>query len=76
MLDSNQPSLPRRDAWNKGRLIGQKRPLKPMACGRSGSGSKWSAEPHPQPSDFEEGLLVVRGYGHCRYLSSQMVAKS
>ena len=29
MLDSNQPSAPRRDAWNKGRLIGQKRPLKP-----------------------------------------------
>lgn len=29
MLDSNQPSVPRRDAWNKGRLIGQKRPLKP-----------------------------------------------
>jgi hypothetical protein len=26
--------------------------------------------------DFEEGLLVVRGYDHCRYLSSQMVAKS
>ena len=29
MLDSNQPSEPRRDPWNKGRLIGQKRPLKP-----------------------------------------------
>ena len=29
MLHSNQPSVPRRDAWNKGRLIGQKRPLKP-----------------------------------------------
>ena len=29
MLDSNQPSVPRRDPWNKGRLIGQKRPLKP-----------------------------------------------
>jgi hypothetical protein len=29
MLDSNQPSVPRRDSWNKGRLIGQKRPLKP-----------------------------------------------
>jgi hypothetical protein len=25
MLDSNQPSVPRRDPWNKGRLIGQKR---------------------------------------------------
>lgn len=22
MLDSNQPSVPRRDPWNKGRLIG------------------------------------------------------
>jgi hypothetical protein len=33
-------------------------------------------EVHPQPPDFEEGWLVVRGYGHCRYLSSQMVAKS
>ena len=29
MLDSNQPSAPRRDPWNKGRLIGQKRPLRP-----------------------------------------------
>ena len=29
MLDNNQPSVPRRDPWNKGRLIGQKRPLKP-----------------------------------------------
>jgi hypothetical protein len=29
MLDVNQPSMPRRDPWNKGRLIGQKRPLKP-----------------------------------------------
>jgi integrase len=29
MLDSNQPSVARRDPWNKGRLIGQKRPLKP-----------------------------------------------
>jgi len=29
MLDSNQPSMRRRDPWNKGRLIGQKRPLKP-----------------------------------------------
>ena len=29
MLDSNQPSVPRRYPWNKGRLIGQKRPLKP-----------------------------------------------
>ena len=29
MLDSNIPSAPRRDPWNKGRLIGQKRPLKP-----------------------------------------------
>jgi integrase len=29
MIDSNQPSVPRRDPWNKGRLIGQKRPLKP-----------------------------------------------
>src|SRR6516164_5581197 len=29
MLDSNQPSVRRRDPWNKGRLIGQKRPLKP-----------------------------------------------
>ena len=29
MLDTNQPSVPRRDPWNKGRLIGQKRPLKP-----------------------------------------------
>ena len=29
MLDSNQPSALRRDPWNKGRLIGQKRPLKP-----------------------------------------------
>jgi hypothetical protein len=28
MLDSNQPSVPRRDPWNKRRLIGQKRPLK------------------------------------------------
>src|SRR5262245_19295589 len=29
MLVSNLPSVPRRDPWNKGRLIGQKRPLKP-----------------------------------------------
>ena len=29
MLDRNQSSAPQRDAWNKGRLIGQKRPLKP-----------------------------------------------
>jgi integrase len=29
MLDSNLPSVPCRDPWNKGRLIGQKRPLKP-----------------------------------------------
>jgi hypothetical protein len=29
MLDSNQPLVPRRDPWNKGRLIGQKHPLKP-----------------------------------------------
>ena len=29
MLDNNLPSVPRRDPWNKGRLIGQKRPLKP-----------------------------------------------
>jgi len=29
MLDRNQPSVSRRDPWNKGRLIGQKRPLKP-----------------------------------------------
>src|SRR5215469_13490787 len=29
MLDSNRPLVPRRDPWNKGRLIGQKRPLKP-----------------------------------------------
>ena len=29
MLDNNQPSVPRRDPWNKGRPIGQKRPLKP-----------------------------------------------
>jgi integrase len=29
MLDSNLPSVPRRDPWNKGRLTGQKRPLKP-----------------------------------------------
>src|SRR5690242_18398841 len=29
MLESNRPSVPRRDPWNKGRLIGQKRPLKP-----------------------------------------------
>jgi hypothetical protein len=28
MLDRNQPSAAQRD-WNKGRLIGQKRPLKP-----------------------------------------------
>ena len=30
MLDSNQPSVPRRNPWNKGRLIGQKRP--PTGC--------------------------------------------
>jgi integrase len=29
MLDRNQSSAPQRDPWNKGRLIGQKRPLKP-----------------------------------------------
>src|SRR6516225_5653103 len=29
MLDSNQALVPRLDPWNKGRLIGQKRPLKP-----------------------------------------------
>jgi integrase len=29
MPDSKQSSVPRRDPWNKGRLIGQKRPLKP-----------------------------------------------
>ena len=29
MLDSNQSPVPRRDAWNKGRLIDQKRALKP-----------------------------------------------
>ena len=29
MLDSNQPLVPRRDPWNKGRLIGQTRRLKP-----------------------------------------------
>src|SRR6516162_5958326 len=29
MLDSSLPSAPRRNPWNKGRLIGQKRPLKP-----------------------------------------------
>ena len=29
MFDSNQPWVPRRDPWNKGRLIGQKRPLTP-----------------------------------------------
>ena len=40
MLDSNQPSAPRRDAWNKGRLIGQKRPLKP----------KDVVDPDPAPS--------------------------
>jgi len=27
MLDSNIPSVPRRDPWNKGRLIGQKAPF-------------------------------------------------
>src|SRR6201981_2532961 len=27
MLETNQPSVPRRDPWNKGRLIGQKRYL-------------------------------------------------
>ena len=27
MLDSNLPSVPRRDPWNKGRLIGQKAPF-------------------------------------------------
>src|ERR1700745_4523947 len=45
MLESNKPWVPRRDPWNKGRLIGQKRPLKPKECGRSGSDSRWSAEP-------------------------------
>jgi hypothetical protein len=30
MLDSNLPSVPRRDPWNKGRLIGQKRRPKPQ----------------------------------------------
>jgi integrase len=29
MLDRNQSSAPQHDPWNKGRLIGQKRPLKP-----------------------------------------------
>jgi integrase len=29
MLDRNQPPAAQRDPWNKGRLIGQKRPLKP-----------------------------------------------
>src|SRR5271155_4157530 len=29
MLDGNQLSVPRRDPWNKGRLTGQKRALKP-----------------------------------------------
>jgi integrase len=29
MLESNRPSVPRRDPWNKGRLIGQERPPKP-----------------------------------------------
>jgi integrase len=29
MLDRNQPPASQRDPWNKGRLIGQKRPLKP-----------------------------------------------
>jgi integrase len=29
MLDRNQPSAAQRDPWNEGRLIGQKRPLKP-----------------------------------------------
>ena len=29
MLDSSLPSAPRRNPWHKGRLIGQKRPLKP-----------------------------------------------
>ena len=59
MLDSNLPSVPRRDPWNKGRLIGQKRPLKPnQRClkfptklseraYRSGSrGWRWSVQCH------------------------------
>jgi len=29
MLDTNQPPAAQRDPWNKGRLIGQKRPMKP-----------------------------------------------
>ena len=29
MLERNAPPAPQRDPWNKGRLIGQKRPLKP-----------------------------------------------
>ena len=29
MLDSNELPVSQRDPWNKGRLIGQKRPLKP-----------------------------------------------
>jgi len=29
MLERNQPPAAQRDPWNKGRIIGQKRPLKP-----------------------------------------------
>ncbi len=29
MHETNRPSTAQRDPWNKGRLIGQKRPLKP-----------------------------------------------
>jgi len=28
-------STPRREPWNKGKLIGQKPPLRPNMCGRS-----------------------------------------
>ena len=74
MLDCNQPPVPRRDPWNKGRLIGQKRPL----CGRSGSGSRWSAEPATSPcstsrSTANSGAAISCG---CRSTMSASAAGS
>jgi hypothetical protein len=65
MLNRNHSSGQRPDAWNKGRLTGQKRPLKPKDVRATGSGSSWSTELSTSPCSISPSIASSRDAISC-----------
>jgi hypothetical protein len=60
VTDLSVPAL-QRDPWNKGRLIGQKRPLKPNDVGPSESAYKWRSASALLRSSIRRSKSKLRG---------------